>query len=245
MPALGPLASSTSAAGDPFAQAVILTALAVAGAALGRRTRSEIVSFGYRVPGDEPRADSWPGWLSWWPVIALALLWPAVGAAIGMRFGWEAVPAYLLLAWLSVVLVWIDADVHRLPNGLTYPAYPAMALLLLATSLLLGDRRWVAALAGMVALSLLFAVMWLLSRGQVGLGDVKWSGVIGLALGWLGVDALLIGTAATFLIGGVWALFLLVFRGAGRSTPLAYGPSMCLGAFVAILSDARLVDLIG
>ncbi len=53
------------------------------------------------------------------------------------------------------------------------------------------------------------------------------------------------GTAATFLIGGVWAVFLLLFRGAGRSTPLAYGPAMCLGAFVAILSDARVVDLLG
>lgn len=222
-----------------------MAALAVAGAVLGWRTRSEVVSFGYRIPDDEPRGDAWPAWASWWPVPAVALLWAAVGATIGPRFGWEAVPAYLLLAWLSVVLVWIDADVHRLPNGLTYPAYPFMGALLLTASLILGDRRWVAALVGMVCLGLLFGLMWLLTRGQVGLGDVKWSGVIGLALGWLGIDALLIGTAATFLIGGVFAIFLLVFRGAGRSTPLAYGPAMCLGAFVAILSDARLVDLIG
>lgn len=222
-----------------------LAALAGAGAWVGWRTRAEIATFGYRVPTDEPRGDSWPAWGSWWPVLALATLWPAVAATIGVRIGWEAVPAYLLLAWLSVVLVWIDADVHRLPNGLTYPAYPAMAVLLVAASLFLGDRRWVAAAAGMLGLFLLFAVMWLLTRGQVGLGDVKWSGVIGLALGWLGADALLIATMATFLIGGVWALFLLAFRGAGRSTPLAYGPAMCLGAFVAILSDARLVDLLG
>lgn len=222
----------------------VLAALAGAGALLGWRTRAEVASFGYRIPDDEPRGDAWPSWVSWGPVLALAVLWPAVGATIGARFGWEAVPAYLLLAWLSVVLVWIDADVHRLPNGLTYPAYPALAVLLLAASLILGDRRWVGALAGMVGLFLLFALMWLLTRGQVGLGDVKWSGVVGLALGWLGIDALLIGTAATFLIGGVWAVFLLLFRGAGRSTPLAYGPAMCLGAFVAILSDARLVDLL-
>lgn len=224
---------------------LILAALTGAGALLGWLTRAEIATFGYRVPFDEPRGDSWPAWVSWGPVLALAALWPGVGASVGARIGWEAVPAYLLLAWLSVVLVWIDADVHRLPNGLTYPAYPAMAVLLAAASVLLGDRRWVSALAGLVGLVLLFALLWLLTRGQLGLGDVKWSGVVGLALGWLGIDALLIGTAATFLIGGVWAGFLLLFRGAGRSTPLAYGPAMCLGAFVAILSDARLVDLVG
>lgn len=225
----------------PFA----LGALAVTGAVLGVLTRREIATFGYRIEDDEPRGDTWPAWASWWPVAALAALWPAVGATVGSRVGWAAVPAYLLLAWLSVVLMWIDADVHRLPNGLTYPAYPAMALLLGSASVVLGDRRWVGALVGTVALFLVFALLWLISRGQVGLGDVKWSGVIGMVLGWLGADALILGTMATFLIGGVWALVLVIFRGAGRSTPLAYGPAMCIGAFVAVLSGARLVDVLG
>lgn len=213
--------------------------LAVAGAALGVLTRREIATFGYRIPEDEPRGDSWPTWASWWPVVALALLWPAVGATIGVRIGWAAVPAYLLLAWLSVVLVWIDSDVHRLPNGLTYPAYPAMALLLGAASIVLGDRRWIGALIGLVVILGLFALLWLASRGQVGLGDVKCAGIVGMALGWLGVDALILGTMATFLIGGIWALALVLFRGAGRKTPFAYGPSMCIGAFIAILSGAQ------
>lgn len=222
-----------------------IAALAVAGAGLGWATRREIATFEYRLDDDEPRGNSWPAWVSWWPVAALALLWPAVGAGLAPRVGWPAVPAYLLLAWLSVVLVWIDSDVHRLPNGLTYPAYPAMLGLLVLASLVQGDRRWVGGLIGMGVLMVTFGLLWLVSRGQVGLGDVKWSGVIGLALGWLGADALVIGTMATFLIGGVWALVLLLFRGATRSTPLAYGPAMCAGAFVAILSGARVIDLVG
>lgn len=223
----------------------LLVILALAGAALGWLTRREISDLGYRIPEDEPRADSWPAWVSWWPVVALAVGWPVLAATLVPRVGWSAVPAYLLLAWLSVVLVWIDSDVHRLPNGLTYPAYPAMLGLLVLASAVEQDRRWIGALVGMAALILLFGLLWLVSRGQVGLGDVKWSGVIGLSLGYLGVDALVIGTMATFLIGGVIALVMLLFRGASRSTPLAYGPAMCAGAFVAILSDARIVDLLG
>lgn len=222
-----------------------IVALALTGAGLGWLTRREVATFGYRIEDDEPRGDGWPAWASWWPVVALVLLWPAVGAVLSPRLGWAAVPAYLLLAWLSVVLVWIDSDVHRLPNGLTYPAYPAVLVLLAAASVVGGDRRWVGALAGMAVLLALFGLLWLVSRGQVGLGDVKWSGVVGLGLGWLGADALVVGTMATFLIGGVWAVALLLFRGASRSTPLAYGPAMCVGAFVAILSGVGVADLVG
>lgn len=222
-----------------------LLALGAVGAGLGWLTRREIGTFGYRIADDVPRGDGWPSWVSWWPVLALALLWPAVGEALAPTTGWAAVPAYLLLAWLSVVLVWIDSDVHRLPNGLTYPAYPAVFGLLVLASLSASDRRWVGALVGMAALVVLFGLLWLVSRGQVGLGDVKWAGIIGLTLGWLGADALVVGTMTTFLIGGVWAVLLLLFRGASRSTPLAYGPAMCLGAFVAVLSGVSVVDLLG
>ncbi|NLJ55089.1 MAG: prepilin peptidase [Intrasporangiaceae bacterium] len=221
-----------------------LLTLALAGAVVGSLTRRELVTFGYRIDGDEPRGDRWAGWVSWWPVVVLAALWPAVAATVGARYGWEAVPAYLLLGWLSVALVWIDADVHRLPNGLTYPAYPALAVLLVAASVALGDSRWLGSLVGMVAVFGLFAVLSILSRGQLGLGDVKWSGVIGLALGWLGVDAVLIGLMATFLVGGVWALALLLSRRATGKTMLAYGPAMCIGAFLAILSGARVLDVV-
>lgn len=222
-----------------------LLVLGLSGAVVGLLTRRELVTFGYRIDGDARRADGWAPWTSWWPVAALAVLWPAVSATVGVRHGWAAVPAYLLLGWLSVVLMWIDADVHRLPNGLTYPAYPALGALLLAASVVLGDRRWVGALIGMAALFVLFAVLFVLSRGQLGLGDVKWSGVVGLALGWLGLDAVVIGTMATFLVGGVWALALLLFRRATGQTPLAYGPAMCIGAFIAVLSGARVLDVVG
>lgn len=222
-----------------------LLVLAVSGAALGWATRREVIGFGYRIEGDEPRGDSWPAWFSWWPVVALAVLWPAVGAALAPRLGWAAVPAYLLLAWLSVVLVWIDSDVHRLPNGLTYPAYPALFGLLLLASLVGQDRRWLSALLGAGVLFGVFALLWLVSRGAVGLGDVKFAGVVGLALGWISLDAVVLGLMATFLVGGLWAVLLLVFGGANRSTPLAYGPSMCVGAFAAILSGASVVDLLG
>jgi leader peptidase (prepilin peptidase)/N-methyltransferase len=52
--------------------------------------------------------------------------------------------------------------------------------------------------------------------------------------------------AAGFLIGGVVAVVLLVLGRAGRKTHIAYGPAMCLGAWVAIgLTDQIVAALTG
>jgi prepilin signal peptidase PulO-like enzyme (type II secretory pathway) len=52
--------------------------------------------------------------------------------------GW-AVPAYLALAFVCLVLAVIDAATGLLPNRITYPAFPVVAGLLLAASLGLGE----------------------------------------------------------------------------------------------------------
>lgn len=45
---------------------------------------------------------------------------------------------------------------------------------------------------------------------------------------------------ATFLIGGVIAALLLATRTKGRSEEFAYGPSMLLGAVIALVYPALL-----
>ena len=52
--------------------------------------------------------------------------------------GW-AVPAYLALAFVCLVLAVIDAATRLLPNRITYPAFPVVAGLLVAASLGLGE----------------------------------------------------------------------------------------------------------
>ena len=63
--------------------------------------------------------------------------------SVGDLGGWAALPAYLLFAWLTVGLVWIDLDVHRLPvgPGRARPVRGWLALLAVA-SVADRDRRW-------------------------------------------------------------------------------------------------------
>lgn len=226
------------AAGSGVA-AWVLVLLALAGAALGGATGRALAVADYRIESDEAGA---PPRHWWWPAPALGLLWAVVGWRIGDLAGWAALPAYLLFAWLTVALVWIDADVHRLPDGLVLPAYPAMLVLVVVATAGLGDwGALVRALACMAVMYALYFVLAFVSPNSLGFGDVKLSGLIGLLLGWLGVEHAMVALLAGFLVGGLIAIVMLVARRVGMRSHIAFGPSMLVGAFVALLLEYQLV----
>jgi leader peptidase (prepilin peptidase)/N-methyltransferase len=219
-----------------------IAVLALAGAVLGWATGRILGTGGYRIESDEagpslPRAP-------WWPAPALALVWAFLAWRIGDTAGWAALPAYLFFGWLAVALVWIDIDVHRLPDGLVLPAYPALLALLACASLGAGDwRPMLNALIAMTVLYALYFVMAFISPASLGFGDVKLSGLIGLVLGWLGLGTALLGLLAGFVAGGVIAIVMLVAQRAGLRSHIAFGPAMLLGAFAALALEYRLVPV--
>jgi leader peptidase (prepilin peptidase)/N-methyltransferase len=165
-----------------------------------------------------------------------------VGWRVGDLAHWAALPAYLLLGWLTAALVWIDADVHRLPDGLVLPAYPAIGALLVVATVAAGDwHPLVRAVVCMVAMYLLYLVMAMAAPSSLGFGDVKLSGVIGLALGWVSVFHAVAGLLLGFLVGGVVALVMLLGRRVGLRSHIAFGPSMLVGALVALGLEYQLV----
>lgn len=217
----------------------VVVVLAVLGLLVGGLTGRRLADGGYRTEHDE--AGALPR-VWWWPAPLLALLWAFLGWRIGDYAGWAALPAFLLFAWLTVGLVWIDADVHRLPDGLVLPAYPALLVLLLVATLGLGDWRalWRALLCLAVVFSVFF-LMNLVSPASLGFGDVKLSGLIGLLLGWVGVQQAVTGVVAGFVVGGIVAVLMLLGRRVGLRSHIAYGPSLLLGTFLALAFEYQLV----
>jgi leader peptidase (prepilin peptidase) / N-methyltransferase len=217
----------------------VVAVLALLGLLVGGLTGRRLADGGYRTEYDEagPLPRVW-----WWPAPALALLWAFLAWRIGDFAGWAALPAFMLFAWLAVGLVWIDADVHRLPDGLVLPAYPALLALLLVATLGLGE--WRALWRALVCLAVVFALFFLMnlvSPASLGFGDVKLSGLIGLLLGWVGVQEVVTGLVAGFVVGGVVALLMLVGQRVGLRSHIAYGPPLLLGAFVALAFQYQLV----
>jgi leader peptidase (prepilin peptidase)/N-methyltransferase len=166
-----------------------------------------------------------------WALLALRL-WRAHPAAV---------PAYLALAFACVALVAVDLDSKLLPNRITYPALALVAALLLAASLAEHDLgRMARALVAAAAAAALLLALALISPGGMGLGDVKFALVLGLALGWLGWEAVAAGLIGAFLFGGLAALAALLVLRADRKTQIPFGPWLALGAILAVLAAAPL-----
>ena len=170
--------------------------------------------------------------------MAVGIATGAVCGLLGWRIGWEPVlPALLYLAVVGTLLGFIDVTVKRLPDRFTLTSYGAAAVLLgLAAPFSEdGPRHFTHALIGMALLFALYFLQAFIVPSGIGLGDVKLSGVLGLYLGWFGRDAWLLGLAATYLIGGVVAVGILIVRRT-RKGEFAYGPAMLAGTLIAVLA---------
>ena len=216
---------------------VVLAAALVLGV-VGHLTGRELATGGYRIVEDD--AEHAPG-RNWWPGPAAGALAALAAWSVGGLGGWAALPSYLLFAWLTVGLVWIDLDVHRLPVGLVVPTAWWLVALLAVASVATGDRRWLGALVGALVMGGVYLLLGVLPGGGVGGGDVRLAPVIGGLLGWLGAGQLVVGLLTGFLVGGLAGVVLLVLRRAGLRSHIAYGPAMCVGAWVAIGFTSRIL----
>lgn len=146
---------------------------------------------------------------------------------------------------LFAIMVWIDSLVHKLPNQLT-----VMASLYLVFGICIaffGPVRFdYLVLASSVAFGALVWVipLWILRRigAGVGGGDVKLAPVIGAWLGLYGSGIAISGLAMAFILGGTFALFLLLTGRAGWKSSIAFGPAMISGAISAWFVSGFLVS---
>ena len=173
--------------------------------------------------------------------LGMGLLWFLVTLRlVTAGLGW-AVPAYLALAFLCVVLAVIDASTRLLPNRITYPAFPIMLSLLLLASVGLGDLgRLARGLLAALVVGAFFLMLALISPRGMGLGDVKLAPTLGLALGWLSWGAVAFGVFTGFLLGGLAGLAAIGLLGLTRKSLLPFGPWLVTGALLGVLAGADL-----
>lgn len=196
-------------------------------------------------PVDEPKelyvdVAALPG-LQWRSVIVCGL----AAAAMGGRIGWH--PALLFLVYLvpvCVALSVVDWRTRYLPKALVTPSYVVVGVLAVLAAVLKSDYGALTlSVVGWLAAYCFFLVLALLPGGM-GYGDVRLAGVLGMALGWLGVAQLLLGLYTGFLLGGVVGLLLSRMRVFHhRHSP--FGPHMVIGAFLAVVVPVQLAAAYG
>jgi len=166
-----------------------------------------------------------------------ALATCVAAALLGARVGWRpelSLPLYL--APVGVALAVVDWRTRLLPTKVIAPSYAVVLALAVVSAW--ADRDWQAletAGFGWLVAGGTFLLLWLVYPRGMGYGDVRLSGVLGIALGYLGWAPLLTGVYAGFVLGGVGGLLLSVARIVDRKA-YPFGPFMLLGALVGVLA---------
>lgn len=82
-------------------------------------------------------------------------------------------------------------------------------------------------------------LIFLISRGGMGGGDVKLSAAAGL---WLGVEGTLLFLLLAFIMGGIISMLLLVSGVKSKGDAIPFGPFLCLAAFSTVLYQPFLLN---
>jgi leader peptidase (prepilin peptidase)/N-methyltransferase len=133
--------------------------------------------------------------------------------------------------WLSL----IDIDTHLLPRRIVYRTIAIAMPLLVLSAFFDNTGSVIGMFIGGLGMWCTLRVLEVLSRGDLGGGDVGLGGLLGFYLGWLSYEAIFVGLFASFLVGGFFAVALLVTRKANRNTHFAFGPFLIVGTHNAVL----------
>ncbi len=166
----------------------------------------------------------------------------ALFVVAGWRFGATVYTgAALAILAAGVALFMIDLDHRRLPFSITGAAATGTALALSVDVVLHGPGVLPTALLSMGAWLGVYGGIWLLTSGRgMGLGDVVLAPVLGLALGWLGWGASVVGLAGGFLIGAVVGVALLASGRVTRRARVPHGPFLLSGAALGMFAGEPL-----
>ena len=165
-------------------------------------------------------------------VLACSAAAALTGALAAAALPASMLPPWLVLATIGVLLAGVDLMTTWLPRRLTHAAWMLMVLAF-GVCLLAGVDAAVAVRAAVGALTGggVYGIVWAISRGGVGFGDVRFAPLIGAAAGGVSLTVLVWSLLLGSLLGAAHGLVRLARRRAG---PFPYAPAMLAGAYLAL-----------
>lgn len=164
------------------------------------------------------------------------LMWLATGLIVrsGLlaQSDWLTVALYCVLFSMLLVLTVIDWRTFTIPNGIN------LVIFLLGVIRLVTDLdNWLTYLIGMLAVSLVFLLMNIVTGGRgLGMGDVKLVAAAGLLIGW---PKMLLAVLVGSFSGAI--IHMIRMRG-GEGRKLAFGPYLAAGIWLAALVGEPLIN---
>lgn len=158
-------------------------------------------------------------------------------ASLAWRIGADPdLYAYCWLAVVGVLLAAIDWKSRQLPTQLLGPAGIILAALFGVAAIVSRDAYpLIRSAAGMLTLLTFYGTLYVLRPGQLGGGDLRLGGLLGLALGWAGWPAILAGTLFGWLAAAIALGGLRLVRQDEHHRDVPLGPFLIIGAFASVL----------
>lgn len=162
------------------------------------------------------------------------LLGALIALMAARQWGNVAMVASLAMIAVTVRVSLVDIDTHLIPGGaLVLGWFVALPVFAVATAFGDGTVRGMALGAGLAWV--LLAFVHLLSRGDMGAGDVALGAMLGAHAGWVSWQTAVVGLFWAIIIGGVTGAGLLATRRVSRRTFVPFGPFLVAGSWIAVL----------
>lgn len=141
----------------------------------------------------------------------------------------ESIPVLITFAF-ALQISEIDIREFRIPNRILFPGMLITALSVIITGLAINQfPRALLALAGsLLSLALFFCIHLLRPKG-LGMGDVKFAALIGLALSWISFPAGLIGLGLSFVASSLFSLLVYMIKRKSFNRVVPFAPFMLIG----------------
>lgn len=178
--------------------------------------------------------------------VVLELSTAALFVLMGLHFGfsWETVAFWVLSAGLLALTV-IDLRTKRLPREVTYATMALGVPLLVIAALVRDEPRKIVTMVAGALVSLAFMwIVYAVSRGGMGDGDVRLSPLLGAYLGWLGMRFVPVGLFLGFALGAVVGVMAMAVGKTGRKTAIPFGPFLAAGTILAVFVGDRAASVL-
>ena len=170
-----------------------------------------------------------------WAIFVCCLICAALFSFVSVHtetFEDQVIVALLVIGGLWFAIV--DLDTHVIPFHAVVKFSAATCALFAFT--VRGDTQTLKQVCiGAITMWALIFLVRVLSRGDMGGGDVSLGASLGLYLGWSSSTAVYVALLASFMAGGGVALTLLLLRKADRDTHFPFGPCLIVGSLFAVL----------
>ena len=138
----------------------------------------------------------------------------------------------MVFSSLLIVLASIDLESLNVPKILTYPFFPILFFL--------SPEGWRESLIGMGAGFLMFFIPLLISRGGIGWGDVEVGALTGV---FLGFPKIIGSITLSWLIGGAFAIFLLMWKRKKPKDKIPFIPFLSISSILFLFLGDKIISI--